>query len=180
MPAVLNVLDVAETRVEEITHIAVARGPGGFSAVRVGIATAQGLVEPMGLPLIGVPTHLMQAFAHASSVGERVVSLIPIGRNQVSYGVFKLPMSGVDDEFETGICDLDEVADRFSNDETILCGEASTLISSLETETPVDLIRPPQLLLEIARLAIESGDLSTAPTTPVYARPPTITKSRRF
>ncbi len=179
MPAVLSVLEEADTSVEEITHIAVARGPGGFSAVRVGIATAQGLAASKGLPLIGVPTHLLQAFAHADRGEKRVVSLIPIGRSQVSYGIFQAPLIGIDNEFETGICDLYEANERFANRETILCGEAAHILSE-EAATPIDQIRPPQQLLDIARLAVTSGNLSNSPISPIYARPPTITRSRRF
>jgi len=43
--------------------LACAVGPGSFTGLRVGIATAQGLAEGRGLPVVGVPT--LEAYAHA-------------------------------------------------------------------------------------------------------------------
>ncbi len=39
---------------EEITLIGVSIGPGGFTSLRVGLATAKGLALGLGLPIVGV------------------------------------------------------------------------------------------------------------------------------
>lgn len=184
MPAVLELLNQADMPITDLTHIAVALGPGGFSAVRVGIAAAQGLAQPSNLPVIGVPTHRIQAHQHIKDTRyKRVVSLIPAGRNQVSFGIFH-PARSID--FETGLCETSDVIEKFDDGETLLCGEGVMMLpnfcNNLESEddevTPIQNVRPPKHLLEIALDSIASGISGDAPLEPIYSRPPSITMPR--
>lgn len=44
-----------------LTGLAVGLGPGSFTGVRIGIATAQGLAQALGLPLAGISSFLILA-----------------------------------------------------------------------------------------------------------------------
>lgn len=187
MPAVLELLNQADMPITDLTHIAVALGPGGFSAVRVGIAAAQGLAQPSNLPVIGVPTHRIQAHQHIKDTRyKRVVSLIPAGRNKVSFGIFHPAISDWSIDFETGLCEISDVTERFDDDETLLCGEGVMMLpnfcNNLESEddeiAPIQDVRPPKHLLEIALDSIASGISGDAPLEPIYSRPPSITMPR--
>lgn len=178
MPTVMRLLDDAGIEARELDAVAVALGPGGFSAVRVGIATSQGLVAPTGKPLIGVPTHLIQSFPHRNEIDKRIVSLIPIGRRQVSYGAYTSPLRSIDEPAKIGICDITEVDDRFSDGQTILCGEGA--IETSPEEAGTRLVRDPHDLLTIALARIESGHGVGDAVEPVYSRPPTITAPKRM
>ena len=178
MPAVMQLLDAAGITASDLDVVAVALGPGGFSAVRVGIATGQGLVAPTQAELIGVPTHLIQSFSHRDEIGKRIVSLIPIGRKQVSYATFASPVTAVDEPVEIGICENDEINDRFLDDKTILCGEGAVeTVAGQASSRPV---RDPHDLLAIALARIESGFDIAGAVEPVYSRPPTITAPKRM
>ncbi len=54
--AIARVLDGAGVSVPDLAGIAVSAGPGSFTGLRVGLATAKGLVEAHRLPLAAVPT----------------------------------------------------------------------------------------------------------------------------
>ena len=56
LPAVQSALDLAEVEREEIELIAVATGPGSFTGLRIGLATAKGLSEALGTPIVGIPS----------------------------------------------------------------------------------------------------------------------------
>ncbi len=179
MPAILQLLIEANSDITDITHIAVAQGPGGFSAVRVGIATAQGLSQPSGLPVIGIPTHRIQAFEHAGDEMKRIVSLITIGRKEVSFGIFQNASSIHESDFETGVCRLEDVALRFDDGVTILCGEGVAALKLHDRELPISKIRPPRYALRIARKIIDDAPNQESFVAPIYARAPSITKSSR-
>lgn len=174
MPAVMELLDAAGLKANDLDAIAAALGPGGFSAVRVGIATAQGLVAPTEAKLIGAPTHLLQAYFHRDVSGKRVVSLIPVGRKQVSYSVFAPPISASSESLEIGICEESDVALRFDEDAHLLCGEGLEAAS----ESSNGFVRPPEHLLDIALERLERGAVSDKYLEPIYSRPPTITAPR--
>ena len=65
---------LAQTRVEkeQLELIVVTRGPGSFTGVRVGLATAQGLALALGRTICAMSTHEAIAFA-VSEQGRRLV-----------------------------------------------------------------------------------------------------------
>ena len=178
MPAVTRLLAAAGLTPTDIDVVAVALGPGGFSAVRVGIATGQGLIEPTQARLIGVPTHLIQAYPFRDKQQKRVVSLIPIGRNQVSYAVYNAPFSITDDSDEIGMCGLGEVASVFDGQDILLCGEGAISESAKEQTSTPEVFRSSRDLLRIAVARLKFGAINPELIEPIYSRPPTITAPR--
>ncbi len=174
MPAVMELLDAAGLRASDLDAVAAALGPGGFSAVRVGIATAHGLVAPTEAKLIGVPTHLLQAYGCRTVTTKHVVSLIPVGRKQLSYSVFAHPISASSEAVEFGICGESDVASRFDEDGHVLCGEGSEATSGSGN----GVVRPPEHLLDIALERLERSEVSDGYLEPIYSRPPTVTAPR--
>jgi tRNA threonylcarbamoyladenosine biosynthesis protein TsaB len=56
MPALQTLLRDTGVDKKQLAGIAVALGPGSFTGIRIGIATAQGLAQGLEIPLIGVIT----------------------------------------------------------------------------------------------------------------------------
>lgn len=74
---VLNTSGVGWT---EVDRLAVGVGPGGFTGLRIGIATARGLAQARGLPLAGVSS--LQALGRGAP-GPLSVSAIDARRGEV-------------------------------------------------------------------------------------------------
>ena len=62
MPAVAQLLQGRATAVQDLEGVAVALGPGGFSALRVGVSVAKGLAAAGGLKIVGVGSLDLEAF----------------------------------------------------------------------------------------------------------------------
>ncbi len=71
LPRLSSLLDGEDLRLAEVAAIVVGTGPGAFTGLRVGIATAKALAHGLGRPIIGVSTAdaLLRAAAHAGDRG---------------------------------------------------------------------------------------------------------------
>jgi tRNA threonylcarbamoyl adenosine modification protein YeaZ len=84
----------------ELGGIVVGTGPGAFTGLRVGLATAKALARGLGVPIAGVPTSeaLLRAASLAGAVeGTHAVLLLPAGpsdRVVVSGGEARLVRGG--------------------------------------------------------------------------------------
>lgn len=56
LPHIEEVLGMANQKKEELEGIAVSLGPGSFTGLRIGLATAKAMAYALQLPIIGVPT----------------------------------------------------------------------------------------------------------------------------
>lgn len=67
----------------DIDLVAVSAGPGSFTGIRIGIATALGIKAGLGIPMTTVSA--MEAICRAAPVGQPadVAVAVPVGRNAV-------------------------------------------------------------------------------------------------
>ncbi len=81
LPSLGRFLGEQNIRRSRLAGIVVGTGPGAFTGLRVGIATAKGLAHGLGIPLAGVSTAeaLIAAVDEAAPAAERTVLLLPAG-----------------------------------------------------------------------------------------------------
>ena len=87
MPAVAELLKAQNTRAADLDGVAVALGPGPFSALRVGVSAAKGLAMAAGFPIIGIDTLALEAQPHLTPDGI-TAAWLDAGRNEVAVGWF--------------------------------------------------------------------------------------------
>lgn len=56
VPSISRLLDSVGRDISEVQAVIVGRGPGSFTGVRIGVATAKGVAQGLGVPLFGVGT----------------------------------------------------------------------------------------------------------------------------
>jgi tRNA threonylcarbamoyl adenosine modification protein YeaZ len=56
VPVITRLLEDCGHRISEVQAVVAGRGPGSFTGVRIGIATAKGIAQGLGVPLYGVST----------------------------------------------------------------------------------------------------------------------------
>ncbi|HTR01830.1 MAG TPA: tRNA (adenosine(37)-N6)-threonylcarbamoyltransferase complex dimerization subunit type 1 TsaB [Thermoanaerobaculia bacterium] len=83
LPAIRRVLAAAGATLDATARIAVCAGPGSFTGLRVGLATAWGLARATGAELEAVSTLEALAESARPSSGSRVVAVLDAGRGDL-------------------------------------------------------------------------------------------------
>lgn len=88
LPTVDQVLQKAGLAARDLDAVAVSVGPGSFTGLRVGLATAKGLALGSGAMLVGVPTleALAEGYAHADWT---ICALLDAYRGEVYMALFR-------------------------------------------------------------------------------------------
>lgn len=98
LPMMESVLAEAGLSLTDIDAIAVGRGPGAFTGVRLAIAMAQGLALGAHRPVVTVSTLAtlaLGAVGHGARTGDRVLALIDARMGEVYAGSFVVDASGL-------------------------------------------------------------------------------------
>lgn len=81
IPMLDQLLGAAAWKLQDLEFIGVVRGPGSFTGIRIGIASAQGLAEVLHLPLVGVLS--LDALAWAGyGRNEAIVPILDARKNE--------------------------------------------------------------------------------------------------
>ncbi len=101
LPMLDEVKKMTELDLSTLDAIAVSAGPGSFTGLRIGSATAKGLGLALDKPLIGVPT--VDALAmNLYGTDSLICPLMDARRNQVYTGVYTFEPVSTEDRMEAG------------------------------------------------------------------------------
>ena len=88
LPRLVAALEQLDVGAEHLSAVAVSRGPGSFTGLRVGMAVAKGLALARGLPLVGVPT--LDVVAAAQGRDRRpLCAVLPAGRGLICVAIYR-------------------------------------------------------------------------------------------
>src|SRR5574337_314030 len=86
-PAVAGVLAAAGWTPGDVEAVAVSTGPGAFTSLRIGIATAAMWARSRGIPAVGVPT--LDAVARGTQTGGLIGAVLDVRRSEVALALFR-------------------------------------------------------------------------------------------
>lgn len=184
IPAVEYLLRRQGIGMRDVKGIILARGPGSFSALRVGVATAKALAWAQKAPIVGIGTLELEAFPYIGT-GIPVCALIGAGRGQVAAAIYKgnEATSPLKEESPAGICTPEELCLPIK-ERTIFVGEglpevASKIRELLGGRALVVDARPPTrrpgVLARIGFQRLQGEETDNVNTLePLYLRGPSI------
>lgn len=88
LPLIESVFASAQITPNDLCGIAVSLGPGSFTGLRIGLATAKGLAYPANLPLIGVST-LHAGAARVPGFNGLIGAMFDARKNEVYSALFR-------------------------------------------------------------------------------------------
>lgn len=185
-PAVQRCLQQGGVRMQDIDGFAACVGPGTFTGIRVGIATALGYAAPRGLPVCGVRSVDALALLGADRNADVIAACIDARRNQVYAAIYKresvAARAPLQPLWGPSVCDPGEVSQRIAEHETqpLIIGSGAGLLAERAPDPVAERAPDPEtpLAAALGRLALRSWPAGSAlpqdwpPAEPLYLRPP--------
>ena len=151
----------------DVTHVAVAAGPGSFTGVRIGVAAAKGFAWGRELPCVGVSTLAAMAVGFGAWQGY-VCPVMDARRSQVYNALFRVDCGKYTRLREDRAISLRDLGEDVKNlpGPVFLVGDGSVLCYNTLLETVPGLVLPPEhrrhqraagVALEAARI-LETGE----------------------
>ncbi len=185
MPNIARLLRQVNMEANAIEAIIVAKGPGSFNGLRVGISAAKGLAFSLHIPLVGVSTLEIEAYPFAFT-GLPLHPIHKAGRDEIATALYQQ----VDSEWlcleKEYLTTVDSLCQQ-TYQKTLFCGEISQdTRSTIQQNLGQRAIIPQAAALSrVGSLTMlgwqrlsegERDDLATL--QPLYLRSPHITKPR--
>lgn len=122
-PAIEFTCRQARVRLSEVSVVAVDVGPGLFTGLRVGVATAKSLAQGLGVPMIGLSSLDLLAFG-VRHTGRLIAAVIDARRGEVFYALYRSVPGGVQRLDGPEVSSPQELASELMarNEETLVVG----------------------------------------------------------
>ncbi len=166
----------------DLDAIVIDVGPGLYTGIRVGLATAQGLAAAIGVPL--VPAVSLDAIAYRAATGHRHIwAVVDVRRGEVAVAAYRPVPGGVVKDGPAQVVTPEVFRAMLESDpeDILLVGDTQVLPESmLRGLHRVRVGRPrypsADVLIEVASVAVDKG---SAPhpdeIRPMYLREPDVT-----
>lgn len=125
MPMIKEVLDNIDVKIEDIELYSVARGPGSFTGLRIGIATMKSFSHLFNKAIIGVST--LEALAYNLYENESLIMpMLDARRDRVYTGLYKFDQGQLKEVEGAQILEISDLKEKIkSYDKVIFNGDGS-------------------------------------------------------
>lgn len=179
-PAIQRLLASAGQQPGQVGAVAVATGPGSFTSLRIGLATALVWARAQNIPIVGVPT--LQAMAMSVEASGLVCPMLDARRGEVSAALFRRDGT-LTRVMDVMLAPIDVLLTRLPTGSPItFTGDAlARYASSVRAQRPDAVLISPEgqspLAVAVGRLAwgrLSAGEHDDPYSLrPIYVRPPT-------
>jgi tRNA threonylcarbamoyl adenosine modification protein YeaZ len=187
-PHLVNLLGQCQTDIKSIDGVIVARGPGSFNGLRVGVSAAKGIAFSLGIPIVGISTLEVTAYPFGST-GWPVCAIQNAGREEIAAAIYqRKPRKGWCRIWDEQIITPQLLAQKIKSP-TILCGEynenTARQLKKLSRswammESPAGQLRRAAYLAELGQIRLAAQDFDNLATLqPLYLRRPPITERKK-
>ncbi len=135
LPMLDEIVKMTETDLQSVDAIAVAKGPGSFTGLRIGAATVKGLALTLDKPVIGIPT--VEGLAmNLYGADALICPLMDARRNQVYTGIYQFcdgELTVLEDQMAVGIDQIIQMLNE-RNQSVIFLGDGVSVYREIIEE----------------------------------------------
>lgn len=140
LPMLAEIVKMVDIDMSEVDAIAIAAGPGSFTGLRIGSATAKGLGLALDKPIVSVPT--LEGLAYnLYGTGRLICPMMDARRNQVYTGLYEFKadeLVAVKEQSAVAVTDIIKEINSYGR-EVIFVGDGVKVYKNIiEDEIQVD------------------------------------------
>lgn len=175
----------AGIKIEELSAVAVSSGPGSYTGLRIGTATAKGICYALGKPMIAVDTLRALAMACQQEEQKEVLycPMIDARRMEVYTALFNAKNERITDT-EALIIETNTFSEYLKDHSIIICGngaEKCKQVLACEKVSYSTVVCSAGHLAPLAEKAYNEGRFcDVAYYAPLYFKAPNITRPRKI
>lgn len=175
LPMAENMLKGCGMSMDDIDLVAVARGPGSFTGIRIGTAAAKGLMWGADKPGCGVSTLEAMAWQAAHMDGRLICCVMDARRGQVYNALFRARGGVPERVCPDRALSLDELAAELCGEVPLIVGDGAELCAAAFGEKGIEYLTAPESIRWQSAWGVALAALNTPPerrgdTDPVYLR----------
>lgn len=163
-----EVMETANIGYNQLDAVAVSKGPGSYTGLRIGVSTAKGICYAADLPLMAVDTLEAMAYGMKAKLGSQMsdsdllIPMIDARRMEVYAAIFDAHLNKIHDT-EAMVIDENAFAELRQNHRLWLFGDGAPKLSKVFENQPniniIDGFRPSAaFMLPLAERALKARD----------------------
>ena len=168
LPHLTHLLNQIKLSLQSTTGIIVARGPGSFNGLRVGISTAKGLAFSLGIPIVGISSLEAEAYQHAET-GLPICPIFNAGRGEIATAIYQKKRNKWRQLIAEHIITVETLRSQITT-KTMFCKTMSTLLEAgVSVVQTLDILvnmtkndRIKQSILQVKERIVEGSDIAQA------------------
>ena len=133
MPMIKEVLDNVDISISEIDLFAVGVGPGSFTGLRIGAATAKSFAHLFDKPIIGVST--LETLAYNMNLSDSIIMpMLDARRDRVYTALYRFEDLAMEEIEASQILEINDIGDKLKDYDRIIVNGEGSLIYKKEIE----------------------------------------------
>lgn len=146
-------LKESSLKLKDLSAVAIGKGPGSFTGLRIGVSSAKGFCFGLDIPLISIPTLAILAYASKSTKGF-IIPMLDARRLEVFSCVFDVNYKLVSPT-NNELLDENPFNEYLEKDKVIFIGDAVQKTKEIITHKNADFIEAFPSAKEMAKLSFE-------------------------
>jgi tRNA threonylcarbamoyladenosine biosynthesis protein TsaB len=176
VPMIVEMLDEAAESFRAIDAVAVTVGPGAFTGIRIGLATARGIGLAAGIPVVGITTFaaVAQSISKPEINGRGALVLLDSRRNDVFAQLFSPQLAELGNAM---ILKPGDVSHVITASRLVVAGDGIALVRPFFEASGTEVIfsaanGPVDAVCVAMRAAVALAQGGGLPPRPIYLRAP--------
>lgn len=146
-------LKKSSLKLKDLSAVAIGKGPGSFTGLRIGVSSAKGFCFGLDIPLISIPTLAILAYATKSTKGF-IIPMLDARRLEVFSCVFDANYKLISPT-NNELLDENPFNEYLEKDKVIFIGDAVQKTKEIITHKNADFIEAFPSAKEMAKLSFE-------------------------